>query len=130
MPTGRQTRDLPVSVKPPVWAELPNAKHIDRLIASRRKLSPVSHAAWVIELGAAWNDAWGKAWSAADEAGRLLPFRSLVAQYTDNTRYALMALVACDEACEYVGHTVEQLQVLHRLTKHPMYLLLQSKDMK
>ena len=75
------------------WAHLPNAKHIDWVLADLNARLDV----WDAARGAAWGAAGG----------------------------TLLALVAYDEAGEFVDHSVDQLKVLHRLTKHPMYLLLQ-----
>ena len=46
----------------PAWSHLPNAKHIDAVLADARKRP----GAW----GAAWTAAWDAAWTAARDAAR------------------------------------------------------------
>jgi hypothetical protein len=51
------------------WADLPNAKYIDLVIASLKKNPAVWGAAWDAARGAArgaaWDAAWGVTWNAA-----------------------------------------------------------------
>jgi hypothetical protein len=48
------------------WAHLPNAAHIDRVLANSKE----NPAEWVAARGAAWGAAWSAAWGAAWDAAR------------------------------------------------------------
>ena len=95
--------------RPTAWAHLPNAAHIDEVLASLKahpeKWTAARDAAWVTAWGAArvaaWDAAWGAAW------------------------YAIAALIAYDDAGQFMKLPVEQLKAMHRLDPRPMYLLLQ-----
>lgn len=62
-------------------------------------------AAWDAAQDAAWDAAWGAAWDAAWDA--------------------VAALIAYDDASQFMKLPVEQLKAMYRLDPHPMYLLLQ-----
>jgi hypothetical protein len=52
------------------WADLPNAKYIDLVIASLKKNPAAWDAAWDAARNAARNAAWAAAWNAAWRAAR------------------------------------------------------------
>ena len=71
------------------WAHLPNAAHIDRVLAHLKQHSERWSAAWDTSRGAAWDAAWDAAWGAAWDAAR------------GAARGAIAALVAWDD-CAYL----------------------------
>ena len=83
------------------WSHLPNAQHIDRVMASVRaepeKWSAALDAAWGVDLDAAWDAAWSAAldaaWGVALDAAWGVAWRA--------ARDALLALVAWDD-CAYL----------------------------
>lgn len=107
------------------WAHLPNAALIDEVLASARahpgKWSAAWHATWAVSQdvawytargaarGAAWDAAWDAAWGAARGAARS----------------TIAALIAYDDAGQFMKIPVEHLQRLYRIDPHPMYWLLQ-----
>ena len=56
------------------WSHLPNAAHIDRVIASVKQHPKIWGAAWdaarTTALGSAWDAVWGEASDAIDDAAR------------------------------------------------------------
>ena len=143
--------------RPTAWAHLPNAAHIDEVLASLKAHPEKWTAAWgaarYAAWDAAWDAAWGAAWDAAWDAalGAALgaardaawdAARDAVLDATrDATRDAVLdatrdatrdaawgaitALIAYDDAGQFMKLPVEQLKAMHRLDPHPMYLLLQ-----
>jgi hypothetical protein len=87
------------------WAHLPNAALIDEVLASVRTSPEEWTAARGAARGAAWDAARGAAWDAA--------------------RDVLAALVAYDDAGQFMKLPAEHLQRLYRIDPHPMFLLLQ-----
>ena len=83
------------------WSHLPNAKHIDRVLASVKSQPKL----W----DQVWDQAWGQAWGHA----------------RGEARSALLALVAYDDCAKYLNLPIDQLQMLYHLTEHPACLLLQ-----
>ena len=53
---------------PTAWADLPNAKHIDRILADLEKNPDKWNAAWSAERYAAWSTERYAAWDAARDA--------------------------------------------------------------
>ena len=82
---------------PTAWAHLPNAALIDEVLASLE----AHPKKWDAAQDAAWDTAWGAAWD------------------------ALAALIAYDDAGQFMKLPVGQLKAMYRLDPHPMYLLLQ-----
>ena len=119
------------------WAHLPNAALIDEVLTSLKahpekwamaQAAPwdtvrdaARDAAWDAARGAArgtaWNAARGAAWHAARHAAR-----SMARGAADDV---IAALVAYDDASQFMKLPVEQLKAMYRLDPHPMYLLLQ-----
>lgn len=115
------------------WSHLPNAALIDEVLASV-KTSPnrwdtardaVRNAARGTVRGAAWDAAWdaarGNTWDAIWQA------LQIAAKGTARSAAwnALLALIAYDDAGQFIKRPVSELQMLYRLHPHPMYLLLQ-----
>jgi hypothetical protein len=112
------------------WSDLPNAVHIDRVLASLKKHPEIwgaaRDAAWDAAYGAArdavrgaaWNAARNAAWNAARNAGRSVPWHS--------ARGAILALIAYDDCDQYLNMTSEELKVWAILSEHPAAVLLLS----
>ena len=107
--------------QPTAWAHLPNAAHIDEVLASLKahpeRWDAARDAAWDAARDAAWDVAWDVAWNAAWNAARDAA--------RDAAWYAVAALIAYDDAGQFMKLPVGQLKAMHRLDPHPMYLLLQ-----
>ena len=95
--------------QPTAWAHLPNAALIDEVLASLKAHPERWDASWY----AAWDAARDAAWDAARYAARGAAWG------------AIAALIAYDDAGQFMKLPVEQLKAMHRLDPHPMYLLLQ-----
>ena len=115
------------------WAHLPNAALVDQVLASVRANPGEWDAAWLAARGvaqdtawdaawdaargaardAAWNEAWGAAWAAAQGAAWNAAWG------------AVAALIAYDDADQFMKLPVEHLQRLYRIEPHPMFRLLQ-----
>ena len=127
------------------WAYLPNAAHIDKVLASLKAYpgrwgtvrttawdavwSTARGAAWDAALGAARDAAWAAAWDAARDAARDADWSAVLGAILNAplgaTRDAIAALIAYDDAGQFMKLPAEQLKAMHRLDPHPMYLLLQ-----
>ena len=83
------------------WSHLPNAALIDEVLASLKAGPEKWNAALAASQDAAWGAARGAAWG------------------------AIAALIAYDEAGQFMKLPVDHLRRLHRLDPHPMFLLLQ-----
>lgn len=133
------------------WSHLPNAVHIDRVLASVKakpgawtkaynatrvtaRDGAVSRAASIAARNIAWNaargDAWNAAYDAATDAARWS--RPEAAQHVavgeaarDAAWYAIAALVAYDDSAKYLDMPLDQLKMLYVLTEHPACSLLQ-----
>ena len=143
------------------WAHLPNAAHIDEVLASLKAHPEKWSVAWYAARNAARNAAWNAAWDAAWDAARDAVQGAVLDATLDATRDAawatardadwsaalgaalgaawyaprdaawyaprdaIAALIAYDDAGQFMKLPVEQLKAMHRLDPHPMYLLLQ-----
>ena len=110
---GRTRQDQSMKT---AWAHLPNAKHIDRVLAHLEahpgKWDAARDAAWAAARGAAWaaarDVAWGTAYTAAYTAAR----------------GAIAALIAWDNCAHLLELTPDQLRVYGRLSDDPAAVLL------
>ena len=112
------------------WAHLPNAKHIDRVLASL-KAHPKK---WKAARGGAWSavyiearvEAWNAAWNAAQTAARV-EARGAARGAARDTAWdaitALIALVAWDD-CAYMLELPEDALKLLRAVGNEQALLL------
>ena len=111
------------------WAHLPNAALIDEVLASLEAHPKKWGTAWGAARGAAWGAArgaargaaWGAAWGAARGAARDAAWGAALGTAWG----AIAALIAYDDAGQFMKLPVEQLKAMYRLDPHPMYLLLQ-----
>ena len=115
------------------WSHLPNAALIDEVLASI-KTSPDRWAtARDAVQGAAWDAAWDAARSATWGAIRGNTWNAIWRAVQIAAKgaarsaawNALLALIAYDDADQFIKRPVSELQMLYRLHPHPMYLLLQ-----
>jgi len=113
------------------WSHLPNAQHIDRVIASVKDHPDEWSAAQLATRGAAWDAAraaaeralgapgyvaWDAAWYAAWDAVRTAAGGAAWG--------AVAALVACDDCAHYLDMTSDQLRVWAILSEKPAAVLL------
>ena len=111
------------------WAHLPNAALIDEVLASVRahpgKWNAARHATWVVFQGAVWYTAWSAAWNAVQDAGRGEAWDAIRAIPQNTAWDTTTALIAYDDAGQFMKMPIEHLQRLYRIDPHPMYWLLQ-----
>jgi len=119
------------------WAHLPNAALIDEVLASVRahpgKWGAARYATWVVSQDVIWYTAWDAVRNAARDAGRGEAWNAVwavsqnAAQDTvwDTAWSTIAALIAYDDAGQFMKMPVEHLQRLYRIDPHPMYWLLQ-----
>lgn len=124
-----------------VWVHLPNAVLIDEVLTSLKAhpekwamaqaasrdtdrdtawsaaRSAAQSATWDAVRGTIWNAVWGAAWGAARDA-----LRSAAWVVAGDV---IAALIAYNDAGQFMKLPVEQLKAMYRLDPHPMYLLLQ-----
>jgi hypothetical protein len=118
------------------WAHLPNAAHIDRVLASLAATPKAWTAAWDAARDAAWDAAWGAAWGAALDAARgaawgaargaardaaWTPARS--AAWTP-ARSAIAALIAWDDCGVFLDMPSDAVRLVAASGHHPAILLL------
>ena len=129
------------------WSHLPNAALIDEMLASIKtspeKWGAARAAVWDVARDApqdaAWTAVWGAAWDAVWDTVRAaardvawLTARDATwgvaggaARNTAAAWSAVAALVAYDDAGQFMKLPVDHLQRLYRIDPHPMFLLLQ-----
>ena len=116
------------------WSHLPNAAHIDQVLASV-KANPkiwagIYSAASNAAHDAAWETARETAWETARETAHETAWRA--AHYAAKgaayfaALHAITALIAYDDAAKYLDLPLDQLKMLYALTEHPAALLLQT----
>ena len=82
---------------PTAWAALPNARHIDRVLADLKARPDVWDAAWDAAWAAAWDAARDAARDAAWDAARGAAWDAARAAAWDAARDAARALIAWDD---------------------------------
>ena len=119
---------------PTAWADLPNAKHIDRILDDLKKnpdnwsdargaarnatKNDARYAAWNAARGDARNDARNAAWYATKNAAR--------ADARADARDAISALVAYDDCAYLLDEKPEHVQMLGLLGNEKALLLYQA----
>ena len=127
-------------MKQTAWADLPNAKHIDRIIANLER-NPYN---WGAARTAAWDDAWTAAWNAAWDAvwdaARGAAWGSARYAAGDAARYsawtaargdargaaasgAILALITYDDCAYLLDEKPEHVQMLGLLGNQAALLL-------
>lgn len=105
------------------WSHLPNAAHIDRVLASVK-----SHPkAWTAARDAARYAAWDAAWRAAryaarDEAWRAAWLKRDAAR--DTAWSAVAALIAWDQSAKFLDMTPDELKMWQALSEDPAAILI------
>jgi hypothetical protein len=113
------------------WSHLPNAEHIDRVVAHQKAYPEV------------WKNAYTEAIEhATSGAERYMVFESVMnkaysiegrceavdavwdAEHTTYSRGALLALIAYDDAVKYLDLSSEKLKMITTLSEHPAAILL------
>ena len=123
------------------WAHLPNAALIDEVLASLKarpeKWAAARDTTWDTTWDITWDAARGAAWNTVQSAARTAAWDAVWGAAWDAARDAfrgtarvaagdvIAALIAYDDASQFMKLPVEQLKVMYRLDPHPMYLLLQ-----
>ena len=110
------------------WAHLPNAKHIDAVLADARKRpgawdaarTAAQRAAWDAARDAAWDAAWDAArdaaWDAAWDAAR----RAARTAARDAAWGAIAALVTWDSSADLLDCTPDVLRTMIDLAEPPV----------
>ena len=113
------------------WAHLPNAVHIDRVIASVKE-SPekwsaardaARDAAWDAACDAAHTAAWNAAWDAARGAAYNAAWDAAQDAARDAARDAVAALIAWDDCAYMLDMPEDALKVLRAVGSQPAVLL-------
>jgi hypothetical protein len=117
------------------WAHLPNAKHIDRILAHVWQHHDRWGAAWDDDVAsdawvATWDMAYDAAWAAARSA-RTARTDAMVATWQSSPggtwtayRGATAALVAWDDCAHLLDQPVDAVRLLAACGHHPAVLLL------
>ena len=109
------------SPKPTAWAHLPNARHIDGILADVRERPNV----WVTTWGTDYLSAWDVA---LDRAGIVVPYVTYPTTGRDAVRGALYALLAWPDSARMLTMTPAALRTLIDITegdvKHHAVLIL------
>jgi hypothetical protein len=113
------------------WSHLPNAYHIDRVLESVKSHPEIWDAAWDASLaaqgaaqGAARDAAWGAARGTAWNAARGATWGAAWNAARGAARDAAAALIAYDDASEYLEMASDQLHVWAILSETPAAVLL------
>jgi hypothetical protein len=118
------------------WSHLPNAHHIDWVLASLKEnpefWSAAWGGAWDAARAAAWDAAWdatwsaarGAAWSAAWDAARSAARGAARAAASVAAGDAISALVAYDDCDQFLSMSYERLKVWAILSEDPRAVLL------
>ena len=110
------------------WAHLPNAQHIDAVLADARKRpgawTAARRAAWDAARTAAWDAAWDAAWNAAWDAARTAAWDAAwgAAQRAARgaARDAIAALVTWDSSADLLDCTPDVLRTMIDLAEPPV----------
>jgi hypothetical protein len=123
------------------WSHLPNAAHIDRVVASVNSHPEVWNQVWSQSLSKAWARAaervrYQACEQARDQASHQVWYdacdqvsNQVSNQAWDQARDVLLALITYDDSAKYLKLSIDQLQMLYHLTEHPACLLLQPAAM-
>ena len=126
------------------WAHLPNARHIDAVLAHVKqhpdKWTAAYHSTWPAARGAAWGAAWdaarGAARDAAWDAARDAALHAALHAAWDAALHAALhaarvtalhaarALITWDDAGDLLAMPVDAVRLLAECGHHPAVLLL------
>ena len=99
------------------WPHLPNAKHIDFVLASL-KANPEKWAeAWNAAWAEAWNAAWVAAWKAALDAAKDAAENAAWDAGEDSlaARSAILALIVYDDFSHLLYSNIDEVRILARI---------------
>jgi hypothetical protein len=118
------------------WSHLPNAHHIDWVLASLKEnpeswaaarvaawttaMTAARSAAWDAAISAARDAAWAAAWDAARDAARDADWGAIWSA----ARGVISALVAYDDCDQFLSMSYERLKVWAVLSEDPRAILL------
>ena len=109
------------------WAHLPNAAHVDWVLASMKKnpekWSAAWDAAWYAAEGAAWDAAWNAAEGAAGGAAGGAVLEAALDEAWDAAGGAILALVAWDDCAYMLELPEDALKVLRAVGNEQAILL-------
>lgn len=126
------------AIAPTKWSHLPNAVHIDRIIASLKdnpkEWAAAEVAAWapkhVVHIAVAWNAAWAAAAAAAWDAAATAAWDASLPTSlgADAARGAILALIVYADAdsAKYLDYTYKDLELITLLTNEPAAVLILS----
>ena len=113
------------------WSHLPNARHIDRMLAHVKanpkiwkSLQSAPHGAWRPQAGAAWGEAYSRAWDVARHAAHFAGRDSAWGAVWGEDCDPALALVAFDDSAKYLEYTFEELEVWAALSEDPGAVML------
>ena len=101
------------------WAHLPNAKHIDRVLADLSARPEV----WDAARAAAWDDSRGDALGGVWAAARNAALYAIHGAALDAARDAIRALIAWDDCSELLDLPPDAVRLLAASGHHPAVLL-------
>jgi hypothetical protein len=108
-----------------MWDDLPNAQHIDWVLASVKQYPDI----WAAARNAAYNAARNAALDVARNATRNATRNAALDAAYNVTRNeagsAILALIAYDDCAHLLNMSSEQLKIWARLSEHPAAMLLQ-----
>ena len=102
------------------WAHLPNAKHIDAVLADARKRPGAWDAARDAARDAAWGAAWGAAQRAAWDAARDAAWGAAWGAAWRAAWGAIAALVTWDSSADLLECTPDVLRAMIDLAEPPV----------
>ena len=106
------------------WANLPNAVHIDRVVAS----ALANPSQWVEARGVAQEavraEVWCKAWSTVQDAGRSAEYKAAWLEAWYFARNAIVALIAYDDCAYMLDSDPGELAILAAFGDHRAVLIL------
>ena len=114
------------------WSHLPNAHHIDWVLASLKETPELWGVAWSAARDAARAAAWDAAWDAAWSAARDAAWSAAWSAARDAARTAasaaagdaISALVSYDDCDQFLSMSYEQLKLWAVLSEDPRAVLL------
>ena len=116
------------------WAHLPNAKHIDWVLADVKQRPEVWDAAWGAAKAAigivGWSPAANAAWAAALSADRGAVWGASISILQDYGAAAMAALIAWDDSSLLLDMPVDAVKTLAAAGHHPAVLLLPAVIVK
>ena len=114
-------------MKQTAWADLPNAKHIDRILADLKKNPDRWSAAWTAERDAAWSAERNAARDAAYSAAMDAAWNAAWYTARDAAFYtawgAILALITYDDCAYLLDEKPEHVQILALLGNQAAILL-------